>query len=697
MANKVQYTQTTNNIWFPDQVEPVYDPDDFVSKYQFTEYWKREKDRCINGFDLADGQVHVPGELYFHTVYAKIASYANSTKRKSKQIMTPLLRDIDWDIFKDVQKCKDEGILIYGLVGARDFGKSVIAATLSTWNYTFFDNSETVISGGDEKYIKLAVDKISAQMTYLHPVWRKKRLANDWRKEVRAGWKDKGSTEPNPLSSMSVIWMRNYDDGTNSMAANGTRPSFQLIDEIGTIQNLIGCVKDSDGCWWSGDGDKPSCLVFMAGTGGDMEKGEEAGLMFNNPEGYGMLAFAQEDGSSTGRFISVLRAKMKYKEPKTLAQYLGIDHPDLEKITILVSNEKLCLEDWYLPELKKNQKTGLSKAILKFKAYNPLVPADSFIRLSSNIYNPELSRAQQIRIRANELESVNIELDHDGEKIIHRLSKKLPITEWPIKDQDTDAPIQVWEFPIQNPPWGLYVAGVDPYRYDDSTGIPSMGSVYIYKRTYNVTTEKFQNMFVASYVARPGKKDYWEEQARYLIKYYNALTLCENDVYDFITYMISKGDEMYLQRQPEWIKEFIMHSQVHRDYGLNRSVKTGQYLDGQLKAYMEEIIYKEKDDKGSVIKEILGIQRILDPMLLEETIRYDSSGKFKGKYDRIVAAGNALALANHLDPIMKSVDRSKDTRYQGYGRLKSGNTIFVRNGDSAISSRGYRGSSLFMK
>jgi hypothetical protein len=661
-----------DNPWFPDQVEPIDDKNDYITHYQFLEYWKREKDRCINGFDLASGKVHIPGKLYFHTVYCKIAAYTTNeeTGKKRRDIITPVLRDIDWDIFNDLETCTNKGVF-YCLVGARDFGKSIIAATCTAHQYTFYSNSESVISSGDAKYIKMATDKVATCLMYLHPVFRKNRVANDWKNEVRAGWKLPGSTEIDPRSSNSVIYVRNYDDGTNSMAANGTRGAFHLIDEIGTIPNLIGCVKDSDGCWWSGDGDKPSCLVMLAGTGGDMEVGEEAGEIFYNPEAYNMLAF--DDPESTGkigRFISVLRAKMKYKEPKTLAWYLGIAHPDLEKITILVSNEQKCLKEWYEPKLSNEKKSGNSKALLKFKAYNPLTPSESFLRVESNIFNSELSKVQQGRIRALNIEASLIELLHDGQKIVHKFSNKLPISQFPIKDQPTDAPIQVWEFPIQNAPWGLYVAGVDPYRHDKSTEIPSLGTVYIYKRLFNIMSDRFQDMFVASYVARTDRKEQWQEQARWLIKWYNALTLCENDEYGFIEYMVNKGDAMYLQPQPEWLKDIVAHSQVNRKFGLHRSPQIGAHLDGQLKEHFEKPIIQEKDESGSIVKEILGVQKVFDYMLLEETTKYDTTGKYKGKFDRIVGAGNAVSLASHLDPIYKVINKDTDSRFKSYGKKR---------------------------
>jgi hypothetical protein len=670
------YKQDTRNIWFPDQVEPVYDPHDLISDYQFKEYWKREKDRLINGFYLADGQVFVSGWLYWHTVYWKIAMYKEigrgKASRKVRVIDTPFLRDIEWITAGDFTACEDNG-KFYNLVGSRDFGKSIIAGSRAGYQYTLFDNSESVISGGAADYIKLVTDKIEDGLTNLHPIFKKQRVSNDWKKEVKAGWKDKASNVVSPRSSLSRILMRNYENGVNSMAANGTRPAFHLIDEEGTIQYLIACIKDSDGCWWSGGGDKPSCLVMITGTGGDMEVGAEAAEVFFNPDAYGMLSFDNpETGGRMGRFIDALMSRMKYKEEQTLAQYLGIDHPDLEKITIMVSNKERALKEWWEPEYAKALKSGNQKTITKFKAYWPLVPSDSFLVISQNNYPVEACKAQKARIAAHEYTPAYVEMYHDGERVLTRDSKKIPITQFPVKDQSTDAPVVIYQHPIPNAPWGLYLAGVDPYRQDESEYSDSLGAIYIYKRMHDIAGETFQDMIVASYVARPKTVDEWNEQARLLIKYYNAFTLCENDDMTFIRYMQNKGDDYMLCDQPEWLKDVVPNSTVNRGKGIHRSSeKVRAFLRGCNKRYLEDVIYQEKDEKGSVVREILGVTRIPDPMLLEEFIRYNKDGNF----DREVAFSLVCALADKMAPIGKVAKTEEDPRYRslfGDGRKATG-------------------------
>ncbi len=684
----INYTQDTKNIWFSNQREPIYDPSNPDLIQHFQEYWKREKDRCINGFTLADGQVKVSGWLYSHTVYWKIALYKEGRRGKKYRVIdTPMLRDVDWDVDQDFQQCDDQG-RFYNLVGSRDWGKSIIGASRAGWSYTFFDNSECVISGGADNYIKLVTDKIEDGLTNIHPIWKKQRLATDWKREVKAGWKDKKSNQPDPKSSNSRIIMRNYENGVNSMAANGTRPGFHLIDEEGTIQYLINCVKDSDGCWWSGGGDKPSCLVMLAGTGGDMERGKEAAEIFFKPEAYNMLAFDNPEGDGKmGRFVSALRSRMQYKEEKTLAEYLGIDHPDLHKIKILVSNEEKAYNEWWLPQYEKAKKSGNPKTLLKFKAYWPLNPSDSFLVLSSNNYNVEAAKVQRNKILQNEITGTPVFMVHDGERIKHVFTDKLPISEFPCKTQDTDAPAVIWEFPIEDPPFGLYIAGVDPYRQDDSEYSDSLGAVYIYKRMHDITSEKFQDMFVASYVARPSSVDEWCEQARLLIKYYNAFTLCENDDMTFIRYMQNKGDDYYLSDQPQWLKDVVPFSTVNRGKGIHRSSeKVRSFLRTCLKRYLDDVIYREEGPDGSVIKEVFGVTKVLDPMLLEEVIKFNSKD---GNYDREVAASLAIALADKMAPMGKANSTANDPRYRSLfeNKRQEGQKLFLPNKRNIFTGR----------
>ena len=381
---------------------------------------------------------------------------------------------------------------------------------------------------------------------------------------------------------------------------------------------------------------------------------------------------------------------MEAKEKSTLGAFLNepLDS-QLHQIEMLVGDAERAKE---LTEknLERLKKAGDRVAYLKEKMYYPMEVDDIFLNEDTNIFDIENAKRQKNRLLQQERTGIPVVLLHDGEKITHEFTDKLPITNFPLKNSDQkDAPIVIYEFPIENPPYGLYVAGVDPYRQGQSAYSSSLGAVYIYKRMHDLTGEKYQDMFVASYCARPDNKDHWNEQARLLIKYYNARALCENDDISFIEYMKSKGDAHYLERQPDWLKEIVPTTTVRRDYGIHRSSqKIIDYLHTCLKKYMEEEIYVEKDENGSVIKSVLGVGKIFDPVLLEEIIQYNDSGNF----DRIIAAELAIAQAMKMDPIMGKIGGSSDERVLSMFKKNKNNTLFTesRGGMFGSSPRKYK-------
>lgn len=108
---------------------------------------------------------------------------------------------------------------------------------------------------------------------------------------------------------------------------------------------------------------------------------------------------------------------------------------------------------------------------------------------------------------------------------------------------------------------------------------------------------------------------------------------------------------------------------------------------------MESPIFVEKDENGSVIKEVLGVTKIFDPVLLEEIIQYNDQGNF----DRIIAAELAIALAMKMDPIMGKVGGSGDDRVKAMFSKNKTNRLFSdsRGGMFGQSNNKYKRNKLF--
>jgi len=637
------------------------------SSQEYKPFFEFHKKLCLDGF-MMDG-VFINPFLYWHlNLWHTEVDVMDDRGRIYQQYANPSLRDNEWLVTNEIDRAHAEkrGLVILGI---RRFAKSVLEASYIAWGATFDENSQNVIAGLNAPDIKLITDKLDKGLNFLPEYFRWQRVEDNWKNQVTLGIKTK-SGERIPFSQ---ILIRNLDEGNNEEAIAGTKPRKLIIDEIGKGSFLRGLQAAVPGFTtpfgWG-------CSPILTGTGGDMKRFMDAKSLMFDVSNYNFLTYNNEEDTRRvhGLFISN-KYRMEAKEDSTLGAYVNASKDsDLNNVQMLVSNEekanKITNEN-----LERLKKAGDRIAYLKEKMYYPQKVDDIFLNEDTNIFDIEAAKRQKTRLLNNERTGTPVILFSDEGKIGHEFTDKMPITNFPLKSTDAkDAPIVIYEFPIENPAYGLYVAGIDPYRQGQAKYSTSLGSVYIYKRMHDLTGEKYQDMFVASYCARPDKKETWEEQARLLIKYYNARALCENDDISFIEYMKSKGDAHYLEKQPQWLLEVIPNTTVKREFGIHRSArKVIDYLHTCLKRYMEDVIYSEKDEDGNVIKEVSGVSKIFDPMLLEEIIQYNEEGNF----DRIIAAELAIAQALKMDPILGKIGGTNDDRVKSlYSKKLKSNKLF---------------------
>lgn len=653
----VKYSEwLINQPRLPDKTSQEYKP--------FFEFHKK---LCLDGF-MMDG-VFINPFLYWHlNLWHTEVDVMDDRGRIYQQYANPSLRDNEWLVTNEIDRAHTEkrGLVILGI---RRFAKSVLEASYIAWGATFDENSQNVIAGLNAPDIKLITDKLDKGLNFLPEYFRWQRVEDNWKNQVTLGIKTK-SGERIPFSQ---ILIRNLDEGNNEEAIAGTKPRKLIIDEIGKGSFLRGLQAAVPGFTtpfgWG-------CSPILTGTGGDMKRFMDAKSLMFDVENYNFLTYNNEEDTRRvhGLFISN-KYRMEAKEDSTLGAYVNAPKTsDLYNVQMLVSNEEKA-DKITNENLERLKKAGDRIAYLKEKMYYPQKVDDIFLNEDTNIFDIEAAKRQKTRLLQNEKTGTPVILFNDEGKIGHEFTDKMPISNFPLKSTDAkDAPVVIYEFPIENPPYGLYVAGIDPYRQGQAKYSTSLGSVYIYKRMHDLTGEKYQDMFVASYCARPDKKETWEEQARLLIKYYNARALCENDDISFIEYMKSKGDAHYLEKQPQWLLEVIPNTTVKREFGIHRSArKVIDYLHTCLKRYMEDVIYSEKDEEGNVTREIAGVSKVFDPMLLEEIIQYNEDGNF----DRIIAAELAIAQALKMDPIIGKIGGTNDDRVRSlYSKKIKSNKLF---------------------
>lgn len=619
----------------------------------------KEELRCIAGV-WVDG-VYFPGWLYWHINHwwirvDDVDEYGNDI-RVTKQ---PELRDNEWIRAMHLENCKNERAG-YIEVGGRQGGKSEMEASYFGYNATLFRNTQNVIVCGNDSDLSLLKDKVDFGLRKLWKGLRIPRLDKTWKSnQIRLGYKDSAGED----EVWSYIIIRNAKDGHNTEAAAGTTAKSFIMDEIGKY-SFAAAFQAAEPAFKGKHGWR--AVPILVGTGGSFENGADAENIFYNPESHNFLGiFDEAMNQKTGLFLSGLyrqENKIWISLGEWLTSEYGIDvapNSDLHDVKINVADKEKARE--LIMKEREAKKTNPDRTLyLKQIMYYPLTVDECFLSSQENMFDIEGAKRQKQKLINQNHTGIPVKLYlNDEGKITHQLVDQLPISNFPLKSSDEkDAPIIIYEMPIESPPYGLYVAGVDPYRQGQAAYSSSLGSVYIYKRMHELTGEKYQDMFVASYTARPDRKETWEDQARLLIKYYNARALVENDEMSFIDYMISKGDAHYLEKQPQWLREIVPNTTVNRDFGIHRSAgKIITFMHSQMKNYLEEQIVKEVDADGVIIREVLGVNRILDPVLLEEIIQFHDNLNC----DRLVAAELAIALANKLNPMLGAVGATRDPR-----------------------------------
>lgn len=660
---------------------------------EFDDLIEWETEKCLGGINI--NGVRFPGWLYWHLNHwwifiEGVDKYGNKTRVPSR----PLLRDNEWIISEALEACRTHPTGQKGLMiaGARQIGKSEIEASYLAYNAEMFEGGQNVIVGGNDADLSLLKAKFDFGIQRVWEGLRIPKLDRDWRKPmVQMGFKGKDNQD----NTWSYVVIRNVNDGKNTEGAAGTTAKSYIGDEVAKYAfaasfeaakpALIG-----DEGW--------RCVPILVCTGGNADKFADAERYFLNPSAQNFLGFIDPiTGKETALFLSgEYRKDSKYKT--TFLDYLtnvegrdftGKDTRELAKLEMLVADKekaRIQIEE----ERRQKAKDPDQSTYLKQVMYFPLEWKECFMSNSYNYYSTKLTKKQKDKLRNASAFGMFVELEEDEKgKITTVPSAKLPVSGYPTPPgSNLDAPVVIWEHPVPNPPYAMYIAGVDPYKFAQAANSDSLGAVYIFKRLVDVTGESYQDMFVASYVANPRTKEEWNRTAKLLIKYYNARTFVENDEYSFIDYMIAEGEGHMVEDTPEWIAEYAPNSStIKRPKGVSRANKAIRILlRSQLKEYTEEpFVSILRSETGESLK-ILGVEKIPDHVLLEELEKWNEDGNF----DREVAASLAVTGARKYDSRrikVNSIDSDPRFARPSLKDNNKNNTLWVRNTHSILKPR----------
>jgi hypothetical protein len=617
---------------------------DKLSK-EYVPFFEEEKRKIKEGVTI--NGVFIPAWLYWHINHWSIDIDVENpvTKEVERKPSLPHLRDNEWLLGNAVYNSErsKKGLLI---LGCRQLGKSEFGSSYLARRAIAYANSQNVVAGLSEPDLNLLTSKTDRGFGRLHPFFRPIKILNNWKSEVKLGYKDKQGER----YIYSEILIRNLDGGKNTENLAGPTTSSLLLDEVGKNE-FIEAFAASRPALETSFGWR--CSPIFMGTSGSFEKSKDLEIFYSKLANYNFdHVVTKDEKDRTVHFIPGIQASSMPRKKIRLSTFLGASKGSELDITPIYVVDK---DAAYKKVLEKRQSYLDAKDYVNYKKevmYSAMTEEELFMIDDKD--NPFIDIIDLAKDHLAYLESIDsyeeygfMSKDPQTNKVIFKkTSNKFPIQNFPTgEDEDKDAPIVIYDHPIPGQEFGiLHVAGGDPYNQDDSHYSPSLGTIYIFRRVYDPLKGKFQNMIVASYAARPRNITRWQEQVRYLLEYYDATILPENEEASFIRYFDEKNIGFYIEDGIDLAKEINPNTKVNRRKGLAATTPNIRYGNGLLKTYCAEEIIVGQDPNGNPIVKP-GIVRIKDKLLLKEIIAY-KPGK---NVDRIVAFRHALILANSKD------------------------------------------------
>lgn len=596
----------------------------------YNKYWEQETDRCLNGYTAPDGE-GITGYNYFYLNYSPIMRLqeeeytdreGNLRKRRQRILEFPSFWDYDYYYFCAIEQAELEGKHM-AVLKCRQRGYSFKGGSMLVRNYMLIPGSKNFAIASEQKFLigDGLLTKAWQIMDFLdkHTAWAKQRLVST-RMERTSGYKITDEfgkqTEQGYLSSITGITLKNDPE-----RVRGTRAKLVLWEEGGKFPSLLDAWRIEQPSVETDDG-KAFGLMIAFGTGGT-EGASFEGLkeLFYKPKSYNVLSFPNiwDEGRENTEcaFFVPAYSNLESFDDDGNQVYMDKDGNSYKEKAI----ENL------IDQRNKVKDGGASQqSIDRFISERPIKPAEAVLELGKNIFPRKLLMDQLTRIRTNKkLQSMKhiVDLEWDGNGQVKATEKSSgDITNYPLKKGDKPhGSVVIWEYPVKDPPLGLYIGGCDPYDHDDSF-TNSLGSTFIFKRVR--AGEAWTDVIVAEYSGRPDTAEEYYENVRKLLTFYNARLLFENERKGIYPYFTNKHCDYLLADQPDKII-----SEVFKDSKVQR--RKGCHMTKQIRAYGEGLILEwllDEFEEGHP-----NVERVYSEPLIEELIENDGVRNV----DRVIA------------------------------------------------------------
>ena len=434
----------------------------------YVKYWERETDRCLNGYTAPDGD-QITGFHYFYLNYCPIMRLdeteytdrnGDTRKRRERIFDFPKFWDYDYYYFNAVEEAETVGKHM-AVLKCRQRGYSFKGAAMLVRNYELIPGSKNFAVASEQKFLvgDGLLTKAWQIMDFIdkNTAWAKQRLTST-RMERVSGYKITDEfgkqTEQGYLSSITGITLKNDPE-----RIRGTRGKLVLWEESGKFPSLLDAWRVEQPAVESDDG-VAFGLMISFGTGGT-EGASFDGLkeLFYKPKAYNILAFPNiwddnAEQTECGFFVPAWSNLESFDED---GKYIYMDEDGnsfREKAVEELIKQRNIIKDG-----------GASQqSIDRFISERPIKPQEAILELGKNIFPRKLLMDQLTRLRTNKkLQSMKhiVDLSWDGNGNVIATEKKTgDITNYPLKkDQKPAGSVVIWEYPVKDPPFGLYIGG----------------------------------------------------------------------------------------------------------------------------------------------------------------------------------------------------------------------------------------------
>lgn len=429
----------------------------------YVQYWERETQRCLNGFVSEDGDA-ITGYHYFYLNYSPIMKlketqyvdrYGVERTRRERIFDFPSFWDGDYYYFNAIEEAETLGKHM-AVLKCRQRGYSFKGASMLVRNYELIPGSKNFAVASEQKF--LVGDGILTKawqiMDFIdkNTAWSKQRLTAT-RMERVAGFKVKDEfgkeTEQGYLSAITGITLKNDPE-----RLRGTRGKLVLFEEGGKFPGLETAWQIERPAVETDDGVAFGLLIAF-GTGGT-EGAAFDGLknMFYHPDAFNVLGFDNIWDDNAENTKCGFFAPSYWNLESNDGAYMDKDGNSYQE----KAAERL------IEERNKVREGGASQeAIDRFISERPMKPAEACLELGKNIFPKKLLMDQLTKIRTNtKLANMKhiVDLAWDNGKVVATEKKSGDITTYPLKKDDKPkGSVVIWEYPIPDPPFGLYIGG----------------------------------------------------------------------------------------------------------------------------------------------------------------------------------------------------------------------------------------------